>query len=149
MRLAGCKYDILAQPKQSCAQFAAPIGLAARMRRERLAHFVSALLSVCLALSTGCATVMVRGTGGKRYPSAYPATRTDLDCLHEILDKPDIPAIGPLKWLQQAAWAIPFMLDLPISAIIDTLLLPFDRSQPDAEKQDSQAETPDESIGAG
>lgn len=72
-----------------------------------------------LALTSGCSSVMTHTGPHQGY---YSGTRANMDALHS----------------EDASWAMTplVILDMPFSAVMDTLLLPYDYSRSGKEKPD-------------
>lgn len=95
-------------------------------REVRNVRTLVPLLVAFILLSTGCATISIRGPGGPRYPGTYPATRVDAELLHDLYTHPldpSPPFLWPLWW---ALYTPPFVLDFAPSIITDTVMFPFD-----------------------
>lgn len=78
---------------------------------------MAGLLACCTLASTGCSSVMSHTGASQGY---YPGTRASADL---IADDSTSWAIKPLA-----------LLDLPFSAVMDTLLLPWDYFRADDDK---------------
>ncbi len=76
------------------------------------------LKSICIAVAAAAALASGCGTAGRSrapfYPGLYPGSRFDVDFIAHHHEK-DMGEVWPL-----------FVLDFPISAAVDTLLLPWD-----------------------
>lgn len=86
---------------------------------------VVTLIAVCMiSIVQGCATAVVRSSErAVRYSGYYPATRADVRTLSGMFDEPEVG-----NWMQGLdKWLAPLLvLDIPISLITDTVLLPLD-----------------------
>lgn len=98
-----------------------------------LGHVVKSLklliLGSALAVSIGCATVVVRQDDNRSdFPACYPATAGDLMFGRWALTGAKLSLLGG----SSSAWPLcPFfvavaLIDLPLSIVVDTLVLPAD-----------------------
>jgi uncharacterized protein YceK len=91
------------------------------MRKRHILGFV--MLTLC----SGCGTVLSHTTTQDTVIGPYSGVRTDVFMIgHANESSPDFPA---------APWIIPFcIIDVPLSAALDTIFLPYDafQHQPEA-----------------
>ncbi len=102
---------------------------AARQLPRRLAICVL-VFAATVALSTGCATVVVRQRDNRRhFPACYPATAGDLRCTAWAVTgahfNADVLGSGSL-WPLSPFFLVGAVVDLPLSLVVDTLALPAD-----------------------
>ena len=78
--------------------------------------FIAAMLTLC----SGCGTILAHVDGSVTGP--YSGIRVDSHMIASVGKEHDMPVFP---------WIIPFCIfDLPLSAVSDTLVLPYDLSQP-------------------
>jgi uncharacterized protein YceK len=90
---------------------------------------LNACLVVLLFVLTGCGSITSRWRGER---SAYAGVRFDSDCVTH-------PVAGQ-EWILPVA-----LVDIPLSAVLDTFYLPYDLT---GEKPDEQSELPAEDPGS-
>jgi uncharacterized protein YceK len=89
------------------------------------------ILGSILAVSTGCATVVVRDPDNRsHFPACYPATIADVRCGGWALTGANVNLGFPLgsgnMWALSPLFLAGALIDLPLSVVVDTLVLPFD-----------------------
>ena len=84
-----------------------------------------------LVLCSGCGTVVNHTTDTMTRAGAYSGVRLDADTISYASELNSEGKHG-------ACWMIPFLvIDMPISAVADTLLLPYDLTQDKPQPQPS------------
>ena len=80
--------------------------------------------------SVGCATALVRAEGGTNEYPIYPATTVDGLWTKEVVISGEHPLASPgkhrLNPLSRFVYGLGGLIDLPISLVTDSVLLPYD-----------------------
>ena len=77
------------------------------------------LLSI---FASGCASLTYRMDSSKREPAVYPAVKTDVAVMSSVTSKGDH---GEMAGGEAFFYTLAF-IDIPLAAVVDTVMLPFD-----------------------